>query len=477
MSNRRSSRYWVLLLSYTCLMVVVSQAAGAVRLPHVISDNMVLQCDMPVPIWGWATAGEKVTVTFGAQTRTTTADKDGKWKVSLDKLAASSTPAELTVTGSAAAEQGAGKIVVKNVLVGEVWFAAGQSNMYLEMKSLRPERLAQELDAANYPNIRVMKVPNRKSATPAEDANVSWHPCNAGSIREFSAVSYFFARDLHKELKVPVGIMCAAIGGEFIEEYAPSLRGGAYRGMVAPVVPFAIRGVIWYQGEANAIQGDGMKYVAKQEALVADWRKAWGQGDFPFYYVQIAPCNFKQYKGDSLPILWQAQRACLSIPNTGMVVTTDLVSDGIRNIHPRNKWDVGKRLVLWALANTYGRNDLIYSGPLYKSMSVEGDKVTIRFDHVGGGLAARGGGELNYFIVAGRDGKFVEATAKIARSAGSKVDDIVIVSSPQVPQPMVVRFAWDKAALPNLFNKEGLPASPFTTEPLEELAKLQAQPG
>jgi sialate O-acetylesterase len=459
----------VLAFALTLWLVVAPDASAAVRVPHVIGDNMVLQRDVPVPIWGWAAPGEQVTVTFGKQTKTAAADKDGKWKVVLDKLEASSTPSELAVAGAGGAA-GADRIVIRNVLVGEVWFASGQSNMYLEVKSLKGQTAPTLQEAGKYPNIRLMVIGQHKSATPCEDRPVSWQPCNAGSVQKFSAVAYFFAKNIHAELKVPVGIMTAAIPGEFIEEFAPSLRGGAYRGMVQPIVPFAIRGAIWYQGEANAIQGHGMRYADMQKALIADWRKAWGLGDFPFLYVQIVPCA-AWYKGDNLPILWQAQRACLSVPNTGMVVTTDLVSDGIRNIHPRNKWDVGKRLALWALAKTYGRKDLVYSGPLYKGMAVEEGKVIISFDHVGGGLVCRGGGELTHFTIAGKDGNFVKADARIARSKDSKVDDIIVVSSPGAPAPTAVRFAWDQTAMPNLMNKEGLPASPFTTEPLEQLGR------
>ncbi|MHC4983138.1 MAG: sialate O-acetylesterase [Planctomycetota bacterium] len=451
------------------------------KLPHVIGDNMVLQRDMPVPIWGWSAPGEKVTVTFGEQEKAATADENGKWRVTLDKLSASSTPAELTVTGEPPAEGeaepegGPAKIVVKNVLVGEVWLGSGQSNMHLEVKSLKGRTRPTLAEAEKYPNIRLLLVPPKHANQPQEDRRIAWQPCSGESVRGFSACAYFFARDLHTELKVPIGIISAAKGGEFIEEFAPSIRGRAYNGMVRCVVPFAVRGVIWYQGESNAIKGDGMKYVAKQKALVEDWRKAWGRDEMSFYYVQIAPCA-SWYRGENLPIFWQAQRACLSIPKTGMVVTTDLVSDGIRNIHPRNKWDVAKRLSLWALAKDYGREGLVYSGPLYRSMTVGEGEAILSFDHVGGGLASRDGKALTHFTIAGKGGNFVKAEAKIARSEDSEVDDILIVASPQVPEPAAVRFAWDKAAQPNFINKEGLPASPFTTESFEQLAEPPAEP-
>jgi len=455
------------LVSLALVFLAASPALAAVRLPHVIGDNMVLQRDIPVPIWGWAEPGEKVTVAFGDQKKTATAGKDGKWRVTLDKLAASSKPAKLTVSGD---KPEPNEVVRKNVLVGEVWLASGQSNMHLYLKSAMNAR--EELAAAKHPGIRLLLMPKRGSRRPLDDLRVAWRRCNPQSAYKFSAVAYFFGRELHKELKVPVGLISSAVGGSFIEQWAPSMRAGLYNGMISPVVPFGIRGAIWYQGEANVIQGDGMKYAAKQKALIAVWRKAWGR-DFSFYYVQIAPCAFRRYKGDSLPLLWQAQRACLAIPNTGMVVTTDLVSSGIRNIHPRNKQDVGKRLARWALAKNYGRKDIVYSGPLYKAMAVRGGKAVLSFDHVGGGLASRNGKPLTHFIIAAKDRKFVEAEATIARSKGANVDDILIVAGAGVAEPAVVRFAWDKAALPNFINKAGLPASPFTTESFEELGNLR----
>ncbi len=422
--------------------LLASAAAADVRLPNVLASNMVLQRNMPVPIWGSAEPGEKVTVTFAGQTKTVAADKSGKWKVMLDKLAADSKPADLTVKGK-------NEIVLKNVLVGEVWVASGQSNMYLEMKSVWSKpRWHKFIGPLDFPSIRLLNINKRRS----------WQPCNRSSVSRFSACAFYFARNIHQELKVPVGVVSASAGGSFIEQWTPSLGGGLYKGMIQPLVPFAIRGVIWYQGEANAIKGHGMKYVAMQQAMIAEWRKAWGQGRFPFYYVQIVPCTYRGYKPNAMPILWQAQRACLQIPNTGMAVTTDLASDGIRNIHPRNKWDVGKRLSLWALAKAYGKKGLVYSGPLYKGKEIKGGRIVVSFDHVGSGLAAREDKPLNWFEIAGADGKFVKADAVIESNT-------VVVSSKVVPEPKEVRFAWNRAAAwPNLINKEGLPASPFSTE-------------
>ena len=236
-----------------------------------------------------------------------------------------------------------------------------------------------------------------------------------------------------------------------------------YNGMVAGLLPFAIRGAIWYQGEAN--RADGMLYTEKMKALIAGWRKAWGQGDFPFYFVQLAPFRYDD-KDLLLPELWEAQVAAMSIPATGMAVTNDI--GNVADIHPKNKQDVGKRLALWALANTYGQVGLVYSGPLYKSMTVEGSAVRVSFDHVGGGLASRDSQPLTWFEIAGADGKFVKADAKID-------GETVVVTSDQVAQPTAVRFAWNQAATPNLMNVNGLPASAFRTDgPLVQMRKAAA---
>ncbi len=224
-----------------------------------------------------------------------------------------------------------------------------------------------------------------------------------------------------------------------------------YNGMVHPVVPFGIRGAIWYQGEAN--RADGMYYAVKMKALIKGWRSMWKQGDFPFYYVQLAPYT---YRGSDtmLPNIWEAQRSVLSLKNTGMAVTTDITT--LKNIHPPNKQDVGKRLALWALAKTYGRNELVHSGPLYRGMKVEGSKIRLEFDHVGGGLVSRDGKPLSWFTIAGREGEFVEAKAEID-------GDTVVVWSDEIKSPVAVRLGWNQLAEPNLMNREGLPASPFRT--------------
>ncbi|MBP7747648.1 MAG: sialate O-acetylesterase [Phycisphaerae bacterium] len=502
------------------LLLVALPAMADVRLPHVIGDNMVLQRDVPVPIWGWAAPGEKVTVRLGEQSLNAVADAAGAWQVKLPALTAGG-PHDLVVTGQ-------NTITLKNILVGEVWICSGQSNM--EMGINQVQDAEKEIAAANYPEIRTFQVPHRPAGQPLPDVDAEWRVCTPDNIKVgiwggFSATAYFFGRELHRELKVPVGLICTSWGGTRIEPWTPpcgfadlpklepikqeiaaadaeyraavsSALGpidawvtaaraalsaekplppapawprhglahegrptGLYNGMVHALVPFALRGAIWYQGESNAAGGDGMLYFEKMKALIGGWRSVWGQDDFPFYYVQIAPFRYQKIQKaiapTAIPEVWQAQTAALAIPNTGMAVTTDITD--LDDIHPKNKQEVGRRLALWALANTYGQKNLVYSGPLYKSMAVEGNKIRVSFDHVGGGLAARDDKPLTWFEIAGADQKFVKAEARIDGAT-------VVVSSDAVAAPVAVRFGWSMEAEPNLMNKDGLPASPFRTD-------------
>jgi len=424
-------------------------ASGGVSLPNVIGSNMVLQRNESLPIWGWAAAGESVTVELVGKKAKTKADSDGKWQVKLPKFKAGG-PYQMTVTGK-------NTIQLSNILIGEVWVCSGQSNMEMGLTKVRDAE--QEVAAANYPQIRLLYVPHLNSDSPKTDIDIKWEPCNAenivrGAFGGFSAVGYFFGRELHKELKVPVGLIDASWGGSNIVPWTPP-RGQYYKGMVNPLVPFAIRGAIWYQGESNL--QEGMLYCQRMKSLIGGWRKVWRQGDFPFYYVQLAPYryNWGNIKPTDLPEIWEAQTAAMSIKNTGMAVTVDI--GDIKDIHPKNKQDVGKRLSLWALAKTYGRKNLVYSGPLYESMSIKGSNAIIQFKHTGSGLASRDGEPLTHFEIAGADRKYFKANAKIKGKT-------VVVSSNEVSRPAAVRFAWHHEAQPNLMNKESLPASPFRTD-------------
>ena len=460
-------------------------AAAAVKLPAIFGDDMVLQRGRPVPVWGWADKGEKVTGSIAGQTLATKADQQGRWKVTLDALDSELMevavknqsgdidfiwmPAQLTMT----VEDSSGStLVFKNILVGEVWLCSGQSNMVWGLGASNNGR--QEIAKADYPSIRLFFVPKVKAAEPAEDVAGRWAPCTPENVVKvgrgsFSAVAYYFGRQLHEELGVPVGLIQSSWGGTPAEFWTsrktlkadPVLKplignsdsSALYNGMIAPLVPYAIRGAIWYQGESNV--GRTHQYRTLFPAMIANWRSDWGQGDFPFGFVQLAPYRYDGQNPANCAELREAQLMTLkSVPNTGMAVTMDI--GNVKNIHPGNKLDVGKRLALWALAKVYGR-DVVYSGPIYKSMAVEGDKIRLGFDHVDGGLIASDGKPLADFTIAGVDEKFVPAEAKID-------GDSIVVNADGVARPVAVRYAWRDDATPNLASKAGLPASPFRTD-------------
>ncbi len=418
-----------------------SMARADVKLPAVLDSHMVLQRDRPMPIWGWADPGEEVTVTLDAQKASAKADDKGRWQVTLKPVQADGKAHTMTIVGK-------NKIVLEDLLIGEVWLGSGQSNMQWSIN--QSQRAKEYTAAADKPQIRLFNVPLVQNSKPAQDVKAKWAVCSSKSVGGFSAVLYHFGVRLQKELDVPVGLINASWGGSRIEPWLVEEKssGGMYNGMIAPVQPFALRGITWYQGESNV--GEGMKYRDKMETLIKGWRRVWG-AELPFYHVQIAP--FSGYGADKLPPLWEAQVASLKIPQTGMVVCTDLV-DNVKDIHPGNKQPYGERLALWALAKDYGKKDLVYSGPLYKSIKIEGAKIHVSFAHVGGGLQARGGKALSEFEIAGKDGKFVPAEATI--NGGT-----VVVQATGVAEPTQVRYGWRNMANPNLMNKEGLPASPF----------------
>jgi sialate O-acetylesterase len=482
-------------------------AAAVVRtqltLPRVFSDNMVLQRDRPVPVWGWAPSGEKVTVAFAGQTKTATADTEGKWMVTLDPLKASKEPAALTVSGSRT-------LTIQNVLVGEVWFCSGQSNMeWLLSKALNAEA---EIAAADHPLIRHFRGSNKPSLEKLDDyANGGWAVCSPKTAGNFTAAGYFFAIKLAKELDLPIGLLNATEGSSSIDrwicpegvrqfpdskEMAAMLKRvedlkaeassgpanpekfkqavflapiGNYYKLVSPLVPYGIRGVLWYQGESA-----GSPYLPLMKALVGGWREIWKQGDFPFYYVQLAGfyatdkaldrANLNPEKPSGYAGIREVQLQALSINNSGMAVAIDIGEE--TNIHPSNKQDVGDRLARWALAKDYGKN-IPFSGPLYKEHTVEGNKIRITFDHAEEGLfiGEKNGlepprevkdGKITWITIADKDlKKFVFAEAKIEGNS-------LVVWSDEVPEPAYVRYHM--IAYPtglHLYNRAGLPASPF----------------
>ncbi len=509
-------------------LVFISLATGLLHadmtLPRVFGDNMVLQRDRPIPVWGKADPGEKITVAFADQKQATTADENGAWQVTLDSLPANKTPQSFVVSGK-------NKVTLENVLVGEVWLCSGQSNMeWLVEKSANPE---EEKAAANFPEIRHFKVPRTSSAFPQSDVKANWQVCSPTTVGGFSAVAYYFARELFQKLDVPIGLLHSSWGGTSIEvwmspesvatiselaelqakvfsqsslspegkkrheEYLAELKKWTaatevalaknqpvteppavpwpawdnpqptqlYKGMIHPLAPFAMRGAIWYQGESNG--SDDAIYLNKLQALIGGWRTKWNQGEFPFYIVQLANFSKASDDGKTWSKVREAQIAALtSIPNTGLAVTIDIGET--KDIHPKNKQDVGKRLALCALAGPYGK-DINPSGPLYKGYSVEGSKIRISFNHAKEGLmigkkeglaavVPEADGKIKWLEIAGEDQQFKRADAAIEGGE-------LLVSSPEVPSPVAVRYAFKQdPAGANLYNAEGLPASPFRTD-------------
>ena len=500
----------------SCLFLLFAVNVSAeVKPAALFSDHMVLQRGMAAPVWGTAEPGEAVKVTLNRQTRRTTADANGRWMLRLRKLKAGG-PYEMRI-------QGKNSLTIHDVLVGEVWVASGQSNMEFTVSSkvarfagmLDEEK---EIATANYPEIRMFTEKQAKSYAPKDELAGDWKVCRPETVPGFSAVGYLFARDLQQRLHVPVGILTVAYGASTAEAWAPreavaadprlkpmldrfdaledfyKAHPGAmaadsppgpqtlnarpprpgpmrdpvqdqheptvlFNGMVHAVIPYAIRGAIWYQGESIVGGKEGLAlYPHVMETLVAQWRQLWGEGDFPFYAVQLPALK----NVSNNPLVREGQAQILSLPNTGLAVTIDAGDPD--NVHPKNKEPVGERLALIALANAYGRK-LEYSGPRYSSMKVEGNAIRIRFTHVDGGLVAKDG-PLKWFQIAGADGQFVDADATIE-------GDTVLVKSDKAPAPAAVRYAWANYPIGcNLYNSAGLPAAPFRTDTWDAMTEI-----
>ena len=432
------------------------------------TNGAVLQRGQDVPVWGTAAEGEEVTVEIGGQKVSTTA-KGGKWVISLKPLAEGK-PLTMTVSGE-------NTVTVNDLLVGEVWVCSGQSNMEFTFNGLTNAN--EERPNANYPEIRMFTVAQKVALNPEAEAVGQWLTCLPDRVGGFSAVGYFFARDLYKKLGVPVGMIHTSWGGtpaqawtsidgfgdspelrEYVEKAKATLAAGTpvggdvnqnspttlYNGMLAPLIPYGIKGVIWYQGESNA--GQSMQYRTLFPTMIADWRGKWKQGAFPFLFVQIAPFDGQP------PEIREAQFLTLSkSENTAMAVTTDV--GNATDIHPVNKEPVGARLALAARALAYGEK-IEYSGPLFDSVTMDGGKASISFTHTGSGLMAKDG-DLKGFTIAGADKNFVPAKAEIS-------GDKVVVSADGVAEPKAVRYGWANTPDVNLFNKEGIPASPFRSD-------------
>jgi sialate O-acetylesterase len=501
---------------FAAALVVLASAAGVraqLSLPDVLSDSMVLQRGVRVPVWGTASPGEAVVVSFAGQTKKTTAGADGRWRVWLDPLRANATPAVLTVSGK-------NRVELKDVLVGEVWLVSGQSNMQFTLAETKEAREA--IAAASHPDIRLFNVSRQVAFKHKPPPLATWAHCTPESVKDFSAAGYYFAVELQKELGVPVGVINSSYGGSQAEAWTPveylnanpdlkptverakvwdeerprvkveyegqikrwraeadkaraagarpspspavpdALReyrvaSSIYDGMIEPLIPFPVRGAFWYQGESNEERAE--QYRILLPTMIRAWRERWGQGDFPFGIVQLP--NYRDPKPEPADEAWshvrEAQRrTALSTKNAGLIVTIDVGE--AHDIHPKDKLDVGRRMARWALADVYGRK-MTATGPMFDRMKVAGSKLVLTFEDVGAGLRIRDGDRPQEFAVAGEDRKWHWAEARIAGK------DKVEVWSTDVPHPVAARYAFNNnPRRPNLTNDTGLPAAPFRTD-------------
>jgi sialate O-acetylesterase len=485
-------------LTLSVFFLLACAARAEVSVPNLFSDGMVLQRRMPIHVWGKAAPQEKVSVTFRGETKSATTDALGHWDVYLSPANAGG-PYELTVSG-------ANTITIRDVLVGDVWIASGQSNMEFPLR--RANNGEAEVAAANFPNIRLLRVRKASTDYPLYDVGVDapWAKCDPASAREFSAVAYYFAREIHQKEKVPIGVIESSWGGTVAEAWT-SLRAlssdaalmpvfaarermmrdvadlpmieanekkqqeqaraegkpipqfpwrpptemwapaGLYNAMIAPLTPYAIRGVIWYQGESNSANDRAPMYERLFQTMIRDWRDRWAQGDFPFLFVQIS--NFTSGPWEDWATIRDAQRRALALRNTAMAVTIDIGNPD--DVHPTDKLDVGHRLALAARGMAYDEN-IEFSGPLFRQVTREDHALRVWFDHAEG-LQAKGD-FVKGFEIAGKDGKFVLAEARIDGTT-------VVVSNSAVDAPVHVRYGWANSPDCNLQNGVGLPASPF----------------
>jgi sialate O-acetylesterase len=500
---------------FLCVVSFPHWLQAEVRLPAIFTDHAVLQRDMPVPLWGWADPGEEVHVAISGQTHKTTADDKGKWRVTLESLSLGE-PLKLVVEGKAS------RIERNDLLVGDVWLCSGQSNMEWAVAASTNADL--EIPAANHPQIRLVRVKGPGSQTPVEDFDGHWDVCTPESVAGFSAVGYFFGRELQQQIGVPIGLIdnswggsaCDAwirrdrlegnplyeqqlanwdkIAGEYDEGKARAeheerlaewqkradeakvagkpepfgrpyfnnpLLGNQrpanlYHARLGPVLGYALRGAIWYQGESNA--GRAYQYREMFPLMIQTWRDDWKQGDFSFYWVQLA--DFMAERSEPGDSAWAELREAQTmaqdrLPNSGQAVIID-IGEGA-DIHPRNKLEVGRRLARWALARDYDR-DIVCESPRYESMEKDGDAIVVKLKDVADGLRAIDSNEVQGFAISGEDRHWVWAEAKIV------APDKVAVRSDAVSQPIAVRYAWADNPVCNLYNNVGLPVTPFRTD-------------
>lgn len=483
-------------------------AVADVRLPSIFSSRVVLQQGKPLPVWGWATPGEKITISIGDQKHTTAADVQGRWRVTLSPLRSQATHQMLI--------QGNNRIVIQDIWVGEVWLCSGQSNMWWPVRLTQHAR--ETLAQPQHPWLRLFTVPITKSRTPVRNCGGSWQTATSTTVRDFSAVCFHFGQFLQKSLGVPVGLIHASVGGTRAEAWTPheilanssTLRwvldrqkhwetyrptalaqykreraawqtrvqeakrtgkpqphppwhppelwhhnspAALFNAMIFPLIPFAMQGVLWYQGESNIPWAHQYQVLFSQ--LIQSWRERWKQGPFPFLFVQLAPFRYHRLPVNAYNRLCETQVATAqSVTKTAMVNTHDITD--IHDIHPRNKREVGRRLFLAASHLAYGNKKAVYSGPVFQSIQRKGNRLLLSFLHTHGGLVAKGGA-LRGFEIASLKRKFVAAQARIV---GNQVE----VWSPDIQEPVAVRLAWTDHALHNLFNGAGFPASTFRSD-------------
>jgi sialate O-acetylesterase len=459
-----------------------SPVSAELKLPAIFSNQMVLQREQANPIWGWAEPNADVVVVLGQQTKQGKADADGKWRVTLDPLPAGG-PHQIVI------ESGKDRRAIEDVLVGEVWVCSGQSNMQWSINQTKDADLTKV--TAHYPNLRVITVPIRGTQEPQSDFEGSWKPATPENVGSFTAVGYHFGLTLHQALGIPVGLIHDSWGGSACEAWVPrdlleadpkykglldrwreieakpdadqrllagnARPGNLYNGMLLPIVGYGIRGAIWYQGESNA--GRAYQYRELFPRMIQAWRDRWQQGDFPFYWVQLADFTAEVPEpGDSdWAELREAQTLAQRLPKTGQAVIIDLGE--ANDIHPVNKEDVGERLARWALANDYGVK-ITYRSPEYQAMEKRDNKIVISFDHVAGNLKPFDINEIRGFAIAGEDRKFYPAKAQLVEGDKTKVE----VWSDQVTNPVAVRYAWANNPVCNLRSTSGLPVTPFRTD-------------
>jgi sialate O-acetylesterase len=450
------------------LLFISIGAFANIRLPNVITSNMVLQRESVVTLWGWANPQEKVIITtsWNHQSDTVVTGSEASWKKKINTPAAGG-PYTITF-------KGANTIVVENVMIGEVWVCSGQSNMEWSNEQ-GVKQMIEELPNSANANIRLFNIPHTTSSHPQDNAPGEWKVCSPEALKGFSAVAYFFGKKLQADLHVPIGIINSSWGGTSAETWTPAEEvnnneifkkaaaeqqpnpwwpitpGCIYNAMIYPLANLSVSGAIWYQGESNTTTA--ATYSPLFATMINAWRNVWKK-NFPFYYVQIAP--FKYGNKNVGALLREQQVKTLSVPNTGMVVITDLVND-IKNIHPQNKRDVGIRLANYALAETYKQNMAAYKSPMFKSMELDHNKAVLFFDNAPNGFKTKDGKGATGFYIAGEDKNFLPADVKMEKGR-------IVVSNKQIQKPVAVRFAFSNTDVSNLFSKEELPVCPFRTD-------------